>query len=82
MRDEEEPLGKAFLKYLDALYWGSDHHLYHMHVGRMLLMQNKPEEALTRLQISVGLKPTSIEARFIFDLLFILRVLCSVNCFM
>ena len=51
------------MKYLDALSNGVDNHLYNLHVGRMLLLQNKPEEAVTRLQAAVGLKPTNIEAR-------------------
>ncbi|XP_068729619.1 uncharacterized protein [Montipora capricornis] len=66
--NEEEPLGKAFMKYMDALSYGLDNHLYNLHVGRMLLLQNKPEEALTRLQVAVGLKPTNVEARFYLGL--------------
>ena len=58
------------MKYMDALSYGLDNHLYNLHVGRMLLLQNKPEEALTRLQVAVGLKPTNVEAR-LYDLLFL-----------
>jgi len=54
------------MKYLDALSNGADNHLYNLHVGRMLLLQNKPEEALFRFQVAVGLKPTSVEARSVF----------------
>lgn len=61
--NEEESLGKAYLKYLDALVNGADNHLYNLHVGRMLLLQSKPEEAVSRLQVAVGLKPTNLEAR-------------------
>ena len=61
--NEEEPLGKAYLKYLDALSNGADNHMYNLHVGRMLLLQSKPEEAVSRLQVAVGLKPTNIDAR-------------------
>lgn len=51
------------MKYLDALSSGADNHLYNLHVGRMMLLQNKPEDAVTRLQVAVGLKPTNVEAR-------------------
>ena len=61
--NEEEHLGKAYMKYLDALANGADNHIYNLHVGRMLLLQNKPEEAVTQLQAAVGLKPTNIDAR-------------------
>ena len=61
--NEEEPLGKAYLKYLDALANGNDNHVYNLHVGRMLLLQGKPEEAVKHLQVAVGLKPTNIGAR-------------------
>ena len=61
--NEEEPLGKAYLKYLDAMSNGADNHMYNLHVGRMLLLQSKPEEAVSRLQVAVGLKPTNIDAR-------------------
>ena len=61
--NEEEPLGKAYLKYLDALANGNDNHVYNLHVGRMLLLQSKPEEALKHLQFAVGLKPTNIDTR-------------------
>jgi len=53
--NEEEPVGKAFMKYLDALSLGADNHLYNLHAGRMLLLQNKPEEAFSCLQVAVGL---------------------------
>lgn len=68
--NEEEALGKAYLKYLDALANGNDNHVYNLHVGRMLLLQGKPEEAVVRLQVSVGLKPTNTDAR---------SVLCTVR---
>ena len=65
--NEEEPLGKAYMKYLDALSNAADNHLYNLHVGRMLLLQNKPEDAVTRLQVAVGLKPTSVDARSVWN---------------
>ena len=58
-----EPLGEAFMKYLDVLSLGADNHLYNLHAGRMLPLQNKPEEAFRWMQVAVGLKPTNVEAR-------------------
>ena len=51
------------MKYLDALACGSDNHLYSFHVGRLMLVQHKPEEAVKRLDVAVGLKPTHLESR-------------------
>lgn len=51
------------MKYLDALSLGADNHLYNLHVGRMLYLQNQPDEALMHLHVAVGLKPTDVEAR-------------------
>ena len=61
--NEEVALGKEYLKYLDALANGNDNYMYNVHVGRMLLLQSKPEEAVRHLQVAVGLKPTNIDAR-------------------
>lgn len=61
--DEEGSFGKAYLKYSDAASYASDNYSYHLHVGRFLLLQGKHEEAVKRLQISVGLKPVNVEAR-------------------
>lgn len=60
---EEGPLGKAFVKYADASSFAPDNYLYHLHVGRFLLLQGKHEEAVKRLQFALGLKPVNIEAR-------------------
>ena len=51
------------MKYLDVLSLGADNHLYNLHAGRMLPLQDKPEEAFRWLQVAVGLKPTNVEAR-------------------
>ena len=61
--DEEGAYGKAYLKYSDAVSFSSDNYLYHLHVGRFLLLQEKHDEAVKRLQIAVGLKPVNIESR-------------------
>ena len=61
--DEEAPLGKAYLKYMDALSLDQNNTLYNIHVGRLLLLQGNAEDAIQRLQLAVGLKPTFILAR-------------------
>ena len=61
--NEEGAFGKAFFKYTDAVSYGSGNYLYHLHVGRILLLQGKSEEAVERLQVALGLKPVNAEAR-------------------
>ena len=60
-------LTKALLKFLDAVACDPNSSRYHMHVGRLLLMQSKYEDAIKRLEAAFGLKPTSIEARYIYN---------------
>nr|XP_014349464.1 PREDICTED: uncharacterized protein LOC106705203 isoform X2 [Latimeria chalumnae] len=62
--DEENPLDRALLKYLDALSLSLDDWQYNFHVGRLLLQQGKSQEALKHLQISLGLRPASPVVRF------------------
>ena len=59
----DETLERSLLKYLDASCCDPNNSTYHMHVGRLLLMQHKYEDAIKRLEAAVGLKPTSIEAK-------------------
>ena len=66
--DEEGTFGKAFLKYSDAVSFASDNYLYHLHVGRFLLLQGKHDEAVKRLQFAVGLKPVNVQSRFYLGL--------------
>ena len=63
--DQETPLGQAYLKYLDALSLDQNNAIYNVHVGRLLLLQGKPDEALIRLQLAVGLKPNLTIARWV-----------------
>ncbi len=63
--DEEGMFGKAYLKYYDAVSFASDNYLYHLHVGRFLLLQGKRDEAVKRLQIAVGLKPVNVQSRLV-----------------
>lgn len=53
---------------MDALACNVDNHLYSLHVGRMLVLQGKHNEAVPRLQAAVGLKPTNIESRYMLPL--------------
>lgn len=64
--DEEGTLGKAYMKYCDASSLDSDNYLYHFHVGRFLLLQDKIDEGWKRLQMAVGLKPTNVQSRLAY----------------
>ncbi|XP_039248951.2 uncharacterized protein LOC120326691 [Styela clava] len=66
--DDSNPLGQAYLKYLDALATNPNDHTYNLHVGRMMLAQENHKEAIPRLQQAVGLKPTSVIGRFYLGL--------------
>ncbi|XP_033123589.1 uncharacterized protein LOC117122192 [Anneissia japonica] len=66
--DQQNPLGQAFLKFQDALSLDQNNALYNIHVGRLLLLQDKPEAALSRLELAVGLKPQMTIARFYLGL--------------
>nr|CAB3263199.1 uncharacterized protein LOC104266112 [Phallusia mammillata] len=63
--DENEPLAQAYLKYMDALACDANNYLCNLHVGRMLVDREDYKEAVVRLQQAVGLKPVSVEARFL-----------------
>eukprot|EP00118_Oscarella_pearsei_P009271 m.52505 g.52505 ORF g.52505 m.52505 type:complete len:1143 (+) comp34215_c0_seq2:19-3447(+) len=66
--DMESDLGKAFHKYMDALSLDSSKHQYNLHVGRMLLMQGRAEDALERLKIAMAIKPNIPETRLYYGL--------------
>lgn len=61
--DEETVLGKAYLKYMDALQLDSGGHKYNLQAGRMLLLQGKAKDALDRLKVAMALKPNTAETR-------------------
>ena len=63
--DEDGTFGKAYLKYTDAVSFAPDQYLYHLHVGRFLLLQGKHDEAVKRLQFAVGLKPVNVQSRLV-----------------
>ena len=56
-------LERALMKFLDASSCDPNDATYHMHIGRLLLMQQKYEDAVTRLEVAFGLRPSSIEAK-------------------
>ena len=60
---EGEYLGKAYLKYCDALACDPNNYQLHMHVGRHLLLQKDYDGAIVRLEAAVGLNPTNVDAR-------------------
>ncbi|XP_054758090.2 uncharacterized protein LOC129264268 isoform X1 [Lytechinus pictus] len=66
--DESNPLGQACVKFMDALFLEQNNVMYNIHVGRLLLLQDKVEDALVRLQHAVGLKPFLPIARFYLGL--------------
>ena len=61
----DEILERAFLKFLDASTCDPSNSLYHIHIGRLLLLKQKYKDATERLEAAIGLKPTSIEARWV-----------------
>ena len=61
--DDASPLGRAYVKFCDALACDTSSLLYNLQVGRMLLQQGKASDALARLHAAVAIRPTSIEAR-------------------
>lgn len=66
--DDSNPLGQAYLKYMDALAINPNDHMNNLHVGRMMTSQGNFDEAVSRLQQAVGLKPTNAIARFYLGL--------------
>ena len=63
-------LNKALLKCQDALACDPNNSRLHMHVGRYLLMLGRYEDAVKRLEAAFGLKPTSIQPRFVIRFVF------------
>ena len=52
--DDQSPLGQAYLKYLDALSLDETRAVYHFHVGRLLVIQGDYDEAIKRLEATLG----------------------------
>lgn len=63
-RDEESNIHRALLKYLDA--WSLEPHSweFNLHVGRVLLLQGRSQEALRHLRAGLEQQPLHIPLRF------------------
>lgn len=61
--EDDSFVSKALQKYLDASSVDPNSSLYHTHVGRIYLLQEKYQESLERLRCALSLKPTNIEAK-------------------
>ncbi|XP_021370614.1 uncharacterized protein LOC110461476 [Mizuhopecten yessoensis] len=66
--DEESPLGQAFLKYMDALVLDEPKAMHNFHVGRMLVIQGKYDEAIKRLEVTLNWNSQYQLARFYLGL--------------
>ncbi|KAK7902132.1 hypothetical protein WMY93_018901 [Mugilogobius chulae] len=64
LRDEQNVLNQALMKYLDAWSLSPDCWEYNLHVGRLMLMQGKHREALQHLQTGLALRPRHAGLRF------------------
>ncbi|XP_052768743.1 uncharacterized protein LOC128208997 [Mya arenaria] len=71
--DEESPLGQAFLKYMDALTCDEAKALFNFHVGRMLVVQGKYDEAVKRLETSLNWNVNHQLSRFYLGLALALK---------
>lgn len=62
-RDEESNIHRALLKYLDA--WSLEPHSwqFNLHVGRLLLLQGRSQEALHHLRAGLEQQPLHIPLR-------------------
>ncbi|KAJ8308540.1 hypothetical protein KUTeg_013414 [Tegillarca granosa] len=61
--DEESPLGQAYLKMMDALVLDEAKALYNFHVGRLLMVQGNYDDAVKRLEVTLGWNPAHQLAR-------------------
>ncbi|XP_056250860.1 uncharacterized protein LOC130181106 isoform X1 [Seriola aureovittata] len=64
VRDEENCVHRALMKYLDAWSLSPDSWEYNLHVGRLLLLQGRSREALQHLQSGLALRPLHPALRF------------------
>ncbi|XP_071336106.1 uncharacterized protein [Trachinotus anak] len=64
VRDEENCVHRALIKYLDAWSLSPDSWEYNLHVGRLLLLQGRCREALQHLQSGLALRPLHPALRF------------------
>lgn len=55
--DEQNSLGQAYLKYMDALALDEAKAVYNFHVGRLLVIQGNFNEAVKRLEVTLNWNP-------------------------
>ncbi|KAK3595487.1 hypothetical protein CHS0354_021583 [Potamilus streckersoni] len=70
---EENPIGQAYLKYMDALALDEAKALYNFHVGRLLVVQGKYDDAVSRLEISLNWNPNHQLSRYYLGLALALK---------
>lgn len=63
--DEENPLGQAYLKYMDALVIDEAKAVFNFHVGRLLVIQGNFSEAAKRLEVTLNWNPNYQMGRFV-----------------
>ena len=61
--EDDNSLGQAYLKYMDSLSLDESKANPHFQVGRMLVVQGNYEEAVKRLQVTLGWNPQLAMAR-------------------
>ncbi|XP_076097670.1 uncharacterized protein LOC143067930 isoform X2 [Mytilus galloprovincialis] len=66
--DEENPLGQAYLKYMDALVIDEAKAVFNFHVGRLLVIQGNFSEAAKRLEVTLNWNPNYQMGRFYLGL--------------
>ncbi|CAH1792383.1 unnamed protein product [Owenia fusiformis] len=71
--DDTSCLGQAYLKYMDALALDDTKAVYNFHVGRLLVMQGNYDDAIVRLEVTLGLNAQHQLARSYLGLALALR---------
>ncbi|KAI1894670.1 hypothetical protein AGOR_G00118150 [Albula goreensis] len=71
--DEESWQHRALLKYLDAWSLNPGSWEYNLHVGRLLLQQGRPREALPHLETALAFRPSHPALRFYTGLALLLQ---------
>ncbi|CAC5388775.1 unnamed protein product [Mytilus coruscus] len=66
--DEENPLGQAYLKYMDALVIDEAKAVFNFHVGRLLVIQGNFSDAAKRLEVTLNWNPNYQMGRFYLGL--------------
>ncbi len=62
--EEDNPLGQAYMKYMDCLSLDESKANPHFHVGRILVVQGNYEEAVKRFEVALAWNPQLTMARY------------------